>query len=318
MRVGCALVIAACGGTPSAPRPASPPQQTPSALGRVDPHATGSATARAEATLRSDLVLDYQRPFNGAAVDRTPTAKLFADVCKQGDKRACIIEAELRPAGDARTTYAAVLTHCMAGDTISCRALPADDDAARFPEAPGAMSRRTACQNRKPTCDVAVLRHECDAGFPAACVELSLADPSSPDSDALAEKSLALSVEGCEHAISSECQSVTQYGPQDQARFDRVQRLCDLSPQWCTSLADEYKARSDARSMRGALERACEYGPKRFNTCAELGAMYLTRELEEPVPGRGQQLVDWACPQLLALPGHTVKLHPACKSAKRP
>jgi len=285
---------------------------------RVDMHATQSASTRAEAALRSDLVLDYQRPFTGDAADRAATAKMFADVCKDGDKRACIIEAELRPVEDARTTYAAVLTHCMAGDTMSCRALPADDDAARFPEAPGAMSRRTACQHRKPTCDVAVLRRECDAGFPAACVELSIADPSSPDSDAFAEKSLALAVEGCEQAISSECVSVSAYGPQDQARFDRAQLLCDLSPQWCTSLADEYKRRGDSRSMRDALERECEYGPKRLNTCAVLGGMYLAGELEQPVPGRGQQLVDWACPQLLALPGHTIKVHPACKSAKRP
>jgi hypothetical protein len=311
------LVVAACGG--SAPPPAlAPPPAVPTPAAPIDPHARIVARARADAALHELAPLDYEQPFKHKPWDRTATSKLFGDACQLGDKHACIVEAQLVPLDDRGESYHTVEANCLAGDLMSCRALPLDDHAPRFPEAPGAMSRRVECQDLHlpAPCDPQALRAECSAGFPAACGDIGFSFPPPPDADELKDRWPQLSMEVCRGGIASGCENVGGLRS-DSVRFEMAQRLCELRPDDCGGLGLVYESRKDRTQARDSFERECQYGGhQRAGTCARLAGAYLDGTLEEPVPGRAQALLDWACPQLAAeLHSYLLRMHPACSHA---
>lgn len=321
MRLALFALLAACGATGSPPHgpPAAPRADARPAKPR-DPHAAVAIRAEADQALHEPAPLDYERPFTVKAWDRGATTTLFVEACSLGDKHACIVAAQLATGKTAAASYRTVAANCRAGDTYSCRALPPDEHEQRFPDLPGAMSRRSACRAaRTPApCDVDALRRECLAGFPAACIEITSAVPEQPDAEDLLASMFPIALRGCRAGIASECQSATGHGtPGD--RLDDAQRLCDLSPMDCIDLALERKYRDDAVGYRDNFERACQYGGEnRVGICEQLAAAYVDGTLEEPVPGRGQALLDWACPRIHTYigPDYFMKLYPACAHAK--
>ena len=229
MRLYALVVVAACGGSPPPQVQRHVPPPPPSAAPQTDPHAVLEARARADAALQQGVPLDYERPFNGKAIDRSATAKLFRDACGLGDKHACIVEAQL-VTGDDR--FHTVEANCRAGDLLSCRVLPKDEHAPRFPDAPGSMSRRVECHKPElaAPCEAAALHKECDAGFPEACAELNNADPAQPMTAAEVSSWSTLSARGCKGGIASECVNVTQYG--ERRRSARCLTAALRAPAW--------------------------------------------------------------------------------------
>jgi len=297
VRLHWLALVAACGASPP-PAPAPIDLRPPaSPAPTIDPHAALSARARADAALHEGVPLDYERPFKTAPVDRSATAKLFADACSLGDKHACIVDAQLVTAADRFHTVEA---NCRAGDLLSCRVLPLDEHSPRYPDLPGAMSRRVECHKPElaAPCEVDALHKECAAGFPVACDELNSAVPELPMTAAEVMSWARLSARGCKGGIASECVNVTQYGS-DGDQLEVAQRLCELQPAECISLAWLDKKRNDVTGERDSFERACEYGPEHVAICAGLASSYLDGTFQEPVPGRGQALIDWACPKLV-------------------
>lgn len=312
------VVVAACSAPPRVQPPRAPPPVPDVQPAPPDLRARNAARQRADDALRTDLALEYQRPFKPyVPPDRSATAALFASACKDGDTHACIVEAQLRPLDVTGTAYQTVLANCMAGDTMSCRALPPDDAVARFPGARGAASRTERCQHERASCDVQDLRRECEEGFPAACLHLNgkLTDDVPEGHDAL-DRFIVLTRDGCRHDIASEC----EISDGDEAnRIEMAQRACNLRPETCANLADHEERHGDKAAARLHRERACQYGKDYLGVCIELAEKYLSGELDEPVPGRAQALLDWACPKLIKLHGPSVlERSPACKSAKRP
>src|SRR3569623_199082 len=326
MRSLAFVCVAACATAPSAPpqsapsappqaAPSAPPQSAPSAppqsaprpaaapaIASADPHARDAARRRADEALRTDLPLDYARPFKPyVAPDRSATANLFAEACKDGDKHACIIEAQLRPLDAPGTAFRTVLANCVAGDGMSCRALPKDDQLARFPSAPGAASRSEACQHNRDGCNVDDLRRECRAGFPAACYGLySKLTDDVPEGHDAADRLVTLSSDGCRHGVASECEFPSG---DDLSRTEMARRSCDVRPDTCYVLAGLEEHRADKAAARELYERDCEYADTAWGRCIQLAGKYLAGALEEPVAGRAQQLLAWGCPKLVATAG---------------
>lgn len=315
MRVAWLVLLAACSGAPPSTTTSATSAKVPKPATPPDPHAAIPVRERADQALHEDAPLDYERPLKVKLWDRSATAKLFANACELGDKHACIVAAHLAPS-DA--SYRAVAKNCAAGDTYSCRALPLDEQDQRFPNAPGAMSRRVACQKPQlpAPCDLDALRHECLDGFPAACSEIGSAMPAPPDGDDLLARWPQLSLRGCRAGIASECQGATSFGT-DSDRLDSAQRLCDLAPENCADLALVYKERNDTAGERDSFERACQYGGEsRAGICGQLATAYVDGKLEEPVPGRAQALLDWACPRIAAkFHDATLRVAPGCAQA---
>jgi hypothetical protein len=270
--------------------------------------------------MHTDAVPDYERPFNVKPWERSMAAELFRGRCERGDKRSCIVEAELRPLDEAGTAFRTVEANCLAGDNMSCRALPPDELGPRFPKAPGAMSRRRRCQGvYSPTpCDPVVLRDECLAGFAVGCLELMFTPPHPADYDALFDSWTPKSRIGCAAGVETECElAVTD--PDNNDVKATAQLLCDLRRERCDRLAGLYRELKDYPNERDTLEIACEYGKNAWTSCIELGAGYLQHHFEEPVAGRGQALIDWACPGLAGWAGpDEVARRPICRRAKKP
>ena len=81
------------------------------------------------------------------------------------------------------------------------------------------------------------------------------------------------------------------------------------------SLAGIDKKRNELIGARDSEERACQYAADSKWICAGLASSYLDGTYQEPVPGRGKALSDWACPKLAK--GDRARF-PACKGAKQP
>ena len=261
-----------------------------------------NSTADLEAALRDDAPIDYERPFIAKPYDRATTRRRYAEACEHGMPEACIVTAQLAPKDKTGSSFHAVETNCLSGDAMSCRALPEDEDAPRFPRAPGAMSRSAACQSRglPSPCSPALLRRECLDGFPMAC--LRGRDLEKPGED-FWDRWHRLSLSVCRAGSARDCDPATKVEPVEAAR-----RLCDLRRDRCDRLADAYAETRDRDGQRHALELACEYGNK--ESCVELATAYLDHTLDEPMSGRGQALLVWAC-QALARDS-LVERYPAC------
>lgn len=249
------------------------------------PSTTVSAE-EANRVLHDDAPLDYKRPLDGKPWNRSATTQLFHDNCKAGDKQACIVEAELVPRDARAAVYAIIGEHCRAGDRMSCRALPrhdSDDDKA--------------------------LRKDCDAGFPGACIELAANEPS--DADAISRRAQELAKQGCAAGIALECGMVI-------GDIRSAQRLCDLQRVECEALGILYERQHDLIHAREERERACQYRGHDPWSCIGLGNDYLDHKLEEPIPGRGQALLDYGCREAATANHGTLSEanEPICKRAK--
>jgi hypothetical protein len=266
--------------------------------------------AQAIAALQTDTPLDYARPFETKPRGRAHTLELFRASCTEGDRYACRIEAQLATDSPERA-YRRVAANCRAGDAMSCRALPGSRGAWQFPQDAGAMSRNPECiVGPKPACDLVELRRECGDAFPEACRELSMLDSSS-DFRVLTARWQELSVLGCEAGVGEECFVADDV---DKTIAPR-KMLCDLDLN-CAELGMFYQDAGRADLARDTFERACQYGRHPAISCLDLAETYASRKLEEPVVGRGQALLDFACPLLSDSREFVLKYHPVCAQAK--
>lgn len=304
------LILAACGGQPASPPAFSTtPNPTP-------PVATSTVTREsAERALHDDAPLDFERPFNGKPYDRARTIELFHARCASGDKQACIVEAQLLD------DDATVKANCAAGDVMSCRALPVDENKPRFPDLPGEMSRRAECAqfDKAAACDIAVLRKECTDGFPEACNRLMSSKSQPDDVNELAAQVAKLAMQGCRAGIASEC-AMIGFSRNETDELRSAERLCDLRRDGCAQLSAIYERAHDSTNARDALERACQYdATSAVGSCMHLGLAYLDGNLKEPVVGRGQALLNWACAKSLERSGGKQSKRTAdlCKRAAR-
>jgi hypothetical protein len=294
-RFGFLVALTACRAAPATHAPPRPLHHEV-----ADEHVT--LAARAEQALAADSPLDYDRPFVAKPDPRTETLALFHQACDAGDARSCWRGLSL---GDA-TFVDVVANHCRRGDMSSCRALPLDEEARSPIEGPGSAGRSLACRDpRRTGCDSAALHRECEAGFPESCRSLAGAPDATSQTGATFEaRATTLSREGCAAGLVNECEEPKQ--------------LCTAT-RACARYAHMRLAANDATAARDAFELACEYKPSSADTCMELGIRYLDGELPEPVPGRGQRLLDLECHRLLdALKSRddVIKTRPECKRAR--
>lgn len=300
------LVLGACSSRVSAPV--------------TNPPATTTLTLSAEQSLHADAAPDYDRPFKAKPWDRHVTAALYLDRCNHGDRRACLIHAQVLPLDDKGESYRRVEANCRAGDQMSCRALPLDERRPRFPDAPGAISRRPNCQqySSKDPCDAVGIREECLAGFPKACESIVFAHPRPGDFEKLFQSWPEQEVLGCAAGIEAECAMSVGF-QKDEEELATLKFMCDLRPDDCDQLAMRYERLKDRPHQREMLEVACEYGQRPWRSCIELGEGYLNHRFEEPVPGRGQALIDWGCREIVPHTFRNVRdALPVCRRAKKP
>ncbi|MEO6772473.1 MAG: hypothetical protein ABI467_05550 [Kofleriaceae bacterium] len=254
------------------------------------------------------MPVDYARPLDGKPFARPDVAALYLQACRTGDRPACWIAMEL--AGHDEEIRKLVEASCVAGDLLSCRALP-DAGSER---APGAIARREECQSGagQGSCSVEGLRAECLQGFPHACLALAEMSPSPPDGDALKVQAAELAAVGCAARIMDECEIARMIGPDDQ-RLTARQTACSFQGT-CYGLAQAALRAGDRTAARDLLERSCQYGND-LMACSDLGVAYLSGKLEEPVPGRGKALAEWACAKIQKIRIHDNKIE-ACLATK--
>jgi hypothetical protein len=251
--------------------------------------------------------LDYRRPFvtepEPQPEDET-AANLYLEACREGDKPSCWIAATIDGAGIERATPH-VLENCRAGDVMSCRALP---NHLPFGDAPGREGRSERCQAPGKTCDLAALRQECEEGFAFSCWWMFQAPP---PADRLEAHALPLARAGCRATIENDCRLLWSI---DEASADdhklSSDQLCPLRISECSGALTRYLKLGDLGRARDVAEQICQHGGEqsRYN-CLGLGEYYVSGTLPEPVQGRGEALISWACTkesfQLLA---------PTCKA----
>jgi hypothetical protein len=322
--VSAAALAAAC----SKP-PAPVERRTPLANAQSQaPHAKPNALAeRADAALDSDTPSDYERPFAEKPVERDATRELFVDACKAGDHASCwkamYVGRDLVGFHAAELpTLDLLATNCRAGDTWSCRALPIDRPLYRwkFDDAAGGMGRSEACDQPTASCDLAVLRRECDAGFAWSCSVLASSGGAGADAARLRKRAEDLALEDCTHDIVHQCQGDMTANWPEAARSDALRRMCRYSRLACVDVAASLEKRGETKDVRELRELACQYTQGGVG-CARLAAGYLDGKYTEPVPGRGQQLLDWTCArtqkQLNYDRKQLEKAWPECKRASK-
>ncbi|MEO7732674.1 MAG: hypothetical protein ABIY55_17020 [Kofleriaceae bacterium] len=246
--------------------------------------------AQAERALSTRWPLDYRRPFVIQPEDET-AANLYLEACREGDKPSCWIAATMDGSGIGRATPR-VLENCRAGDVMSCRALPSHLD---FGDAPGREGRSERCWGvPEKTCDLSALRRECEAGFAFSCWWMFQAPP--PDKG-LAAHALPLARAGCRASIENECRmlwSSGDAGAADQKLSD--DHLCPLRIGECSAALTRYLKLGDFGRARDVAEQLCQYGGDQSHyNCLTLGEYYVSGTLPEPVHGRGEALISWAC-----------------------
>lgn len=282
--VQLAMWVAACGGGRSpAPRLANEvAQPDPSALAR-----------RADEALAATLKPDYQRPLVKKPDVLAPVRARYLDACEAGDRRSCWLADAIRRSDRAA---AMVRRNCLAGDQMSCRALPWNSDLRPSKQFRGWAGRWSRCY--RPECQED-LRQECAEGFAASCWRIS-----NPSDDERA-RAASLAREGCREGILEECRGLFQLPGRDRpsselefaaGQFCRLTAICERA----VSLYEH-----EPIKQRDALERTCQYGPKVDNiiACDTLADGYRDRLYPEPVPGRGRALAEWRCLSMHSGPG---------------
>lgn len=325
-RVSLLLFIIACGSPP--PPATEVPHNAP------PPQTAAELIARAERANAEHLPLDYARPFERAPVGESPAVKLYLDACQLGDRPACwlamylvdqdhhvrSLEIHRDSAVSPRWAEATklVAANCTKGHHASCLVLPREQDAhgLTFPEAAGAAGRSVACEDGKTQeCPVPLLREECNEGFEQSCGVLSVLlaqmamSTHQPalfaESDAARQRSGELQAAGCWMRAGDDCPP---------SPLAAAQLACDFGKK-CFGLAKLYLEQGDKQRARDAAERGCQYFADR---CAELGLMYVDGVLEEPIPGRGQRLVDFVCGALRREAPRLFEAYTPCQRAQLP
>ena len=295
------LILAGC-GTSAAPAP-SPLSSRAQPI--TDP------VQAAEAAIRDDMPIDYELPFADRSERREHRVRASVIACEAGHKPSCWKAMQMAPVGQRPGLAKQVEANCRAGDVLSCRALPSSPQA-RFPDLPGAAGRSEACENRDAACDRAAVRTECAAGFPTSCQALALLEPAERDSMALLARVEHLTAAGCDAWILAEC-AMSANDPTEQIR--RAKKPCQLIGA-CNTVGMWAREAGNKIETRDAYERSCQYDESDEKRCLGLGAAYLDHELPEPVPGRGQALLDWVCRKFekTLAPGESiVDMFAACK-----
>jgi len=291
--------LIACGApAPSAPmhnRAAAPP--------------ASDLVRRAERALSDSLASDLRRPTLAPPYDPSGVRARFTEACRGGDAPSCWKAISIDGGDSAALELAR--QNCLAHDLMSCRGLPAftADDA------PGAAGRSRACQDSAifGTCDPRALRRECAAGFAVSCQWLAAYAPRVADWDAIKARIAPLARAGCKAGIAAECRALVLEDSDDDTLL-ALRQLCTLARDRCAVLGRRYLRTAERARARNAFERACQYEAKPEASCLELGMAYLSGQLSEPVTGRGQALIDWAC----ASSGLLRRIDPGCKRALLP
>lgn len=262
----------------------------------------------AAAAVAGDTILDYTRPFRSQPRGRERTVALLQEACGAGDKYSCRIVAQMID-GPPRVVFRTVAANCSRGDLMSCRVLPVDDNEELFPDLPGATSRSPACKTAEGMCDRLSLRRECIQGFARACSVLATVN--NADMESFDRRSYQLTVDGCRQGVLGECSEASTLD----TSVEPFKRMCDALD-WCDGLASYYKQHGQLDLSRAALERSCEYtGLGGTRACIKLASQYLDGTYVEPIVGRGQELLNFACAN--AGPREqTLELFPACEKAK--
>jgi hypothetical protein len=344
MRVALAAVALAlgCGNAPvttSPPERPTPPER-PKPVVNAQPQARDDKpnplAQRAEEALDSDTPLDYERPFVDQPRERDETRELFIEACNAGDRPSCwkamyVARDQIDYHVFDMPTRDALARNCRGGDAWSCRALPGERAVGRwtFPGAPGEMGRSEAC-NEEPMaskCDLAELRRECDDEFAWSCWLLASSAAADAEADQLRARAEALALEDCRHDILKHCLGV--FGPRtdmttrwpEAARADALRRLCRFHRQYCDDIANNLeKQHGKPDEVRDLRELACQYTDYRIG-CLRLAVGYLDGKYAEPVPGRGQRLLDHDCERTRKLFRYDrkqlEKYKPACKRASK-
>jgi hypothetical protein len=170
-----------------------------------------------------------------------------------------------------------------------------------------------------------MLRHECEAGFALSCYRLM--HQGTPPDDAMKARVLSLARAGCRELIENEC-NVLNFGeissdassPRDLVvspadRQLHADRMCLLYLDWCEYVSTDYRERGELVRARDVEEQVCQYGGDRSQRyCLRLSEYYIDGLLPEPVVGRGEALIAWACG------GGELPREPKCKewAAKHP
>jgi hypothetical protein len=278
---------------------------------------------RADRALREASPIDYARPFANKPPDRSVAIGLYLDACHAGDHRSCWTAMAVMPDAQRPTLFATVATNCRAGDMMSCRALPPDDDAdaPRFPDLPGALGR--GCVGND--CDRAALQAECVAGFPKSC-RRRMGTGSIPNTDLPNEtRRHELSVVGCTAGIVDECEEAG-FSDAPAVALAAYHQGCLLDRNRCASLGKyldeiglEEPGHPHAIDARDAYERGCQYGTE-MEACYNLGVGYILQTYPEPVKGRGAAVLGYACEQLAKTmtPQDLLAGRSMCKFGKKP
>jgi hypothetical protein len=238
---------------------------------------TAGPLERADEIRRELMRLDYERPFSTRRRDDLVrrAGALYLEACMAGHESAC-----WKAGGNG---YDMVEANCRNGHQMSCRATFSRD-----PRLPGAAARVDACAFGKQ-CNIEALRVECSKGFTQSCGRLYRLEPS----PALRARIRELSMEGCRQSISIECDFLIQ----DDSLLTVAEQSCMREGLTCLLVAQRYLQLGDKGHARDLFERACQLYTMGA-PCLVLGLKYVSKELAEPVPGRGQKLIDFECARI--------------------
>jgi hypothetical protein len=288
--------------------------RTPTAATRDEPLSNSIDTihrqqlvALAEQSLAQSVPLDYRRPFSGIDADRPATASLYLAACQAGDNPSCWIAQQL---GSSQATQI-VRRNCQAGDTMACRTISHREETG--PEVPG-WAGRAICQKGSPyapadqqKCGAEDLRRECLAGFPLSCSRLAgISKEQLPDRDVLVARISPLSRAGCQARLDDECDMVDNYTTSEKVVV--AEHMCPLVINWCEVLSKHCQETGESARARDLAELSCQYG-NNISRCRELGTKYANGIFPEPVRGRGEALLSWACDSEIAR-----ERDPVCKA----
>lgn len=282
--------------------------------------AGSSLENQADQALEADAPLDYDRPFADKPYERTIAFELLVRACDAGHRSPCWKALAVAPEAKRSDIEQRVAKNCRAGDIWSCRAIRPDDTTSpRYGDLPGAEGRKYACRADVPYdaahCRADVLQGECKQGFRLSCAILARQATSQQESDDTVARVNELAQQGCVADLIADCREIANEWPPD-AQLEAARHLCKLSRTGCPVLARVLDTRGDHMQARDALEVACQYGNN--DACMELATAYIDRRYDEPVPGRGQALLDFECQRLeRVLRRPATSIRPACNRASR-
>jgi hypothetical protein len=231
---------------------------------------------------------DYRRPFVQGPDVHASVSRLYLEACRVGHRRSCWMADGI---SHSERSGMRVRRNCLAGDVMSCRAIPAPPGLELDKRFPGWASRAGWCEG--PECQK-VLRQECAAGFPKSCWDLE--GPSLDDHKPLRVRAVMLAGRGCRAGLLEECRWLVGHGPDSAEQAFARERVCTLGRERC----ERFYTFSDSPRARDLLEYGCQYARGRAQeiACGFAEAAYYVKGLAEPVPGRARALGTWNCEQL--------------------